>query len=62
MDPNAALAEIRGIIHRITTGNGGQWQGEDLKRQDRDRLVDLVEGLDGWLSAGGFLPSAWERR
>lgn len=59
MDPNATLAEIRRIILRITSNNDGQWQGEDLKKQDRDRLVELTQAMDEWLSKGGFLPDQW---
>lgn len=51
MDPNAALREIREIVVRINTV-------EELS-QDAGRLVDLVKGLDRWLSNGGFLPEAW---
>jgi hypothetical protein len=25
-----------------------------------NRLVDLVSGLDGWISSGGFLPARWQ--
>jgi len=54
MDPNAALDEIR-----------ASYRAFDLVFTDEGRvdiagrLVDLVQGLDEWLSKGGFLPSAW---
>lgn len=49
MDPNAALEEIRALIAAS--------EPEDLD----DRLVELIEGLDGWLTRGGFLPRQWAR-
>lgn len=61
MDPNAALEEIRllqvQILERL---NKGQYGGclPDLAAE----LVDKIEGLDGWLTKGGFLPDAWARK
>jgi hypothetical protein len=46
MDPNEALARIRAEL-----ANG---------HTDPDRLVESVAALDGWLSKGGFPPSAWQ--
>jgi hypothetical protein len=28
---------------------------------EADRLVELVEALDNWISQGGFLPKAWKK-
>lgn len=53
MDPNANLAEQRRIVARVTRGKASDG--------DLDRLAELVEALDGWLSKGGFLPTAWEQ-
>lgn len=50
MDPDAALAEIRDIISRWNRDGGLVVAA---------RLAELVDGLDGWLSKGGFLPDAW---
>jgi hypothetical protein len=44
MDPNAALKEIRAILDSALDGD----------RQDAFRVCELVEGLDGWISHGGF--------
>lgn len=49
MDPNAVLDEIRDLTGQVANG-------VDV---DVDRLVALVDGIDGWLAAGGFLPAAW---
>jgi hypothetical protein len=51
MDPNAALATIRALIA------GWKIDGEI----DCDSLAEHVDGLDGWITRGGFLPSAWQR-
>jgi hypothetical protein len=61
MDPNTALEEIRRLVDA--------WQ-KILAQHDRSvrvtipvevavELVETIDGLDGWLSKGGFLPAAW---
>lgn len=54
MDPNANLERIRVLVRNALRGDGDD--------DETAELADLVEGLDEWLSAGGFLPKAWERR
>jgi hypothetical protein len=49
MDPNANLAEQRRIALSILEGDDG----------DAERLAELVQALDEWLTKGGFLPDAW---
>jgi hypothetical protein len=56
MDPNAALARLRDLANGID------------KENDHGRLAYLAEdmavvfeGLDDWLSNGGFLPAEWRR-
>jgi hypothetical protein len=55
MDPNAALSRIRELVeanNRVT----------DASRLDiADELAELIDGLDNWLSRGGFPPDAWDR-
>jgi len=51
MDPNAALLLIRQLAARCETA--------DEQSEDFTRLVDLIQGLDGWITNGGFLPTAW---
>ena len=56
MDPNACLAEIRQLIaesYRLDKTD------ESLSPIATDRLVELIEGLDQWISRGGFLPKQW---
>ena len=52
MDPNATLKEIREIIKSWT---------KDESKDIPSRLVDLIDGLDGWISKGGFLPRDWQK-
>jgi hypothetical protein len=47
MDPNETLAAIRREL-------------ADPAGPDPGRLSDLVEALDGWLTRGGFPPTAWQ--
>lgn len=64
MDPDANLAQIRGIIEHFNWRiDHGKMKG--MSQEDFSRLMDLVnlfEGLDGWLSKHGFLPQDWSRR
>ena len=45
MDPNKALAELR----------------EAISIKDYEWAAMAADTLDGWLTAGGFLPDAWSR-
>lgn len=54
MDPNANLSEQREIV-------AASWERQ-LTRVEIARLGELTSALDGWLSNGGFLPKAWERK
>ena len=49
MDPDKTLSEIREIIDTPVD-------------PDYNRLVDLVDALDQWLFAGGYLPHDWKWR
>lgn len=53
MDPNAALSEIEDLIASWDTCDPDEEYGIAVQ------LVDVVGGLHGWLSNGGFLPEAW---
>ena len=47
MDPDTTLREIRTLLAQ--------------EHFDRERLCELVRGLDEWLTKGGTLPLAWDR-
>ena len=49
MDPDATLAEIRDILKN------------QRPRESAERLRELIESLDQWLSKGGFPPEAWKK-
>lgn len=53
MDPNANLKEIRELLNQI---NYGKHTNTDL-----ERLADLIEVLDEWISNGGVLPNDWKK-
>ena len=52
MDPNETLKQIREVIRDLR-------DGEMPSMHAADTLADLFEGLDDWLTKGGFLPDAW---
>lgn len=52
MDPNAALQAIRAEVFEIQHGD----------KPDPQALADTFQGLDEWLSKGGFPPEEWDAR
>lgn len=70
MDPDANLKEQRQIIARmISRENRLPDDPTDAQREvynrlqthDGERLKDLAEALDGWITGGGFLPLKWQQ-
>lgn len=57
MDPDAALDELLAIIDRIQTL--GIHLSSRALPQDIHRLINLIDALDSWLTAGGLLPDRW---
>jgi hypothetical protein len=61
MDPDAVLAEqlrLAGAMladHHDSDGNG-------VDRHDAAELASLVIELDEWITKGGFLPKAWQKK
>jgi hypothetical protein len=72
MDPNANLAEQRRIIarlreiekkyHVLDTVAFPSASYLQATGGDHDRLVELVEAMDEWLSKDGAFPDAWTHR
>jgi hypothetical protein len=72
MDPNKLLEEIREILGKEYYVDCTEESREkdfnsltprnQMLLDDGDRLSGLVQDLDSWLSRGGFLPKAWERK
>ena len=57
MDPNATLAKIRAFVER--------WEGSAHAQRPIDEYDDAIEAmhdLDKWLTRGGSLPDALDRR
>jgi hypothetical protein len=64
MDPNEALKRLREIMPRLQAwAEAEEWSiaPSDLTQHDTDlaEVVETFEGLDQWLSKGGFLPADW---
>lgn len=57
MDPDANLEEQRELLKKMRDWDGKF--GQDLIEWGQ-RLADLVEALDDWMSKGGFPPKAWK--
>lgn len=57
MDPNETLKEMRRLSNLID-----QTEDEWLRGQYAEELCWAVDSMDEWLSKGGFLPTAWERK
>jgi hypothetical protein len=55
MDPDACLKEIREIKKEILCGNVILADMEHVS----DRLAELIDTLDYWITRGGFLPKDW---
>jgi hypothetical protein len=50
MDPTEALKQLRALMVEATRGD---CEG------NLSEIVELFNGLDTWLTKGGFLPSQW---
>lgn len=63
MDPNANLTELRGLVTKL---RAEFTDSEDPNAvpdgHDVDRVLELIGGLDDWLSKGGALPKAWKHQ
>ncbi len=67
MDTNAALEEIRSTyaeMQRIEDAPDDPPTDADRYARHAElsaRLRELIEGLDTWITRGGFLPQAWQQ-
>ena len=59
MDPDAALDERLGLVDLIT-GEADADLRQRINRHEILRMTELVDALDSWLTAGGFLPWRWK--
>lgn len=61
MDPDVALRKIRELTRLIHSD-----AFDDLEEMIEQvtvavELAETIDGLDNWLTHGGFLPGAWRR-
>ena len=73
MDPDAALAELRELARTFLRladsmpddlitdrpSPGGSADAPVLDLADAARCAELIQALDGWMCARGYLPSSW---
>lgn len=57
MDPNATVKELRELCEEIAEALDNGADAGDINAEAR--FVELFQGLDEWMSKGGFLPEAW---
>jgi hypothetical protein len=59
MDANANLSEQRKLVLSILKCADA---GERIDMAVAERLAELVQSLDAWITNGGYLPLAWNKR
>lgn len=59
MDPDAALDELLGLVDLVADEADADI-GQRIDRHEILRMTELVEALDSWLTAEGFLPRRWK--
>jgi hypothetical protein len=52
MDPNVALAQVRDLAADV--------RADPFDVTAVHSLVEAITALDEWITAGGFLPEAWD--
>ena len=66
MDPTACLKELREFARGLKQIlDGEEKHGEHLLEiadTDLNHFLDLFDGLDGWMSKGGYLPAQWSTK
>lgn len=61
MDPNAALREIRETCNMVLNCTDAEHPKETcVCIAHAANLAESFDGLDNWLSKGGFVPAAWK--
>ncbi len=55
MDPNTNLDRLLRLAESVLSGEADS----EHAQSQLDELAELLVALDGWLKAGGFLPSRW---
>ena len=64
MDPDEALRQIRLLVKQMQVEDDvpvSAGTRPEFTQHARD-LMEAVDGLDTWISGGGFLPTAWKEK
>jgi hypothetical protein len=61
MDPDACLAELRKLLNgkKADAAYSADNDAPAFDSDECERAITPFEGLDQWLSRGGFLPKGW---
>lgn len=57
MDPNKALEEIRSMCREVFPDPE---DGYTVDLEKAAEMIETFEGLDAWLTRGGFKPKDWD--
>jgi len=60
MDPDQTLRRMRELSKRMLN-DYYDGEGNGIDQDDANLLVELMNSMDEWLSAKGFLPQDWRR-
>jgi len=60
MDPDAALARLRAAV--IAWVKAQESNSHEAGCEAASDAIHAIVALDGWLSTGGFLPTAWRAK
>lgn len=55
MDPNTALKQMRRLLKDLDRAGDDESEAASIAED----MAVTFQGLDGWLSKGGFLPDEW---
>lgn len=58
MDPNEALKMLRNMVTYHIDGETTDWTEAVCALQE---ISETFDGLDKWISNGGFLPENWKK-
>lgn len=61
MDPNQALADIRRLISEADSQDTDTPEGAARALSLLTEAAWAFDGLDEWMSRGGFMPKIWAR-
>jgi hypothetical protein len=59
MDPNEALSQLRLLVTIVNDPHSPD--GRPTPGEVAREMAEIFDGLDEWLSKGGFLPKSWSR-